>query len=43
LRLGFTPLYIGFEEVWLAVEQLGQVQDTLEWCLPAFIQKQAVT
>jgi kynureninase len=25
LRFGFTPLYIGFEDVWNAVEQLRQV------------------
>jgi len=43
LRFGFTPLYLGFEEVWNAVEQLRQVLDTQEWKLPAFTQKQAVT
>ena len=25
LRFGFTPLYIGFEDVWNAVEHLRQV------------------
>lgn len=43
LRFGFTPLYIGFEEVWHAVEHLRQVLDTQEWRLPTFNQKQAVT
>ncbi|MBH2008791.1 MAG: kynureninase [Xanthomonadaceae bacterium] len=43
LRFGFTPLYIGFEEVWLAVEHLKQVLETGEWQRPEFNQKQAVT
>jgi kynureninase len=43
LRFGFTPLYIGFEEVWQAVEQLGQVLDSGEWQQPEFNQTQAVT
>ena len=43
LRFGFTPLYLGFEDVWNAVEQLRQVLTTEEWCRPEFNQKQAVT
>ena len=43
LRFGFTPLYIGFEDVWHAVEQLRQVLETAEWQRPEFNQKQAVT
>jgi len=43
LRFGFTPLYIGFEDVWKAVEQLRQVLDSGEWQRPEFTQKQAVT
>jgi len=43
LRFGFTPLYIGFEEVWHAVEQLRQVLETAEWRQPEFNQKHAVT
>ncbi len=43
LRFGFPPLYIGFEEVWQAVEQLGQVLDSGEWQQPEFNQAQAVT
>jgi kynureninase len=31
LRFGFTPLYIGFADVWNAVEQLRQVLQTEEW------------
>ncbi len=43
LRFGFTPLYIGFEEVWNAVEQLRQVLDSGEWQRPEFNHKHAVT
>ena len=43
LRFGFTPLYIGFEDVWHAVEQLRQVLETAEWQRPEFNQKSAVT
>ena len=43
LRFGFTPLYIGFEEVWNAVEHLRQVLESGEWQRPEFNQKHAVT
>ena len=43
LRFGFTPLYLGFEDVWNAVEQLRQVLQTQEWQQPQFRQKSAVT
>ena len=43
LRFGFTPLYLGFEEVYQAVEHLRQVLDTGEWQQPEFNQKHAVT
>ena len=43
LRFGFTPLYIGFEEVWNAVEHLYQVLANGEWQRPEFKQQQAVT
>jgi kynureninase len=43
LRFGFTPLYIGFEDVWTAVEHLRQVLQTREWQRPEFNQKHAVT
>ena len=43
LRFGFTPLYIGFEEVWNAVEQLRQVLENAEWQQPQFNQQHAVT
>ncbi len=43
LRFGFTPLYIAFEDVWHAVEQLRQVLDSGEWKQERFNQKHAVT
>ena len=43
LRFGFTPLYVGFEDVWHAVEHLRQVLETEEWKKPEFNQKHAVT
>ena len=43
LRFGFTPLYIGFVEVWDAVEHLRQVLATDEWKQPRFQTKGAVT
>ena len=43
LRFGFTPLYIGFEDVWDAVEHLRQVLQTAEWQKPEFNQKNVVT
>jgi kynureninase len=43
LRFGFTPLYIGFEDVWNAVEHLKQVLESAEWQKAEFNQKHAVT
>ncbi len=43
LRFGFTPLYIGFVDVWNAVEHLRQVLVSEEWKRPEFNQKHAVT
>ena len=43
LRFGFTPLYVGFEDVWNAVEQLRQVLESGEWQRPEFNQKHTVT
>lgn len=43
LRFGLTPLYIGFEEVWHAVEHLRQVLEKAEWQQSQFNQKNAVT
>jgi kynureninase len=43
LRFGFTPLYIGFADVWNAAEQLCQVMASGEWQDARFAQKHAVT
>ncbi|MCD2511551.1 kynureninase [Comamonas endophytica] len=43
LRFGFTPLYVGFEEVWHAVEQLRQVLESGEWREARFHQRPKVT
>ncbi len=43
LRFGFTPLYIGFEDVWNAVEHLKQVMETGEWQRAEFNKKNTVT
>ncbi len=43
LRFGFTPLYIGFADVYAAVEHLVQVLKTEEWQRPEFARQGAVT
>ena len=43
LRFGFTPLYLGFEDVWHAVDHLRQVLEAGEWRRPEFNRKHAVT
>jgi kynureninase len=43
LRFGFTPLYIGFEDTWHAVEHLRQAMESGEWRECRFNQRQAVT
>ena len=43
LRFGFTPLYLGFEDVWNAVGHLRQVLEAAEWQRPEFNQTHAVT
>lgn len=43
LRFGFTPLYIGFEDVWNAVEHMRQVLHSGEWQDARFARQHAVT
>ncbi|MDY0746866.1 kynureninase [Paucibacter sp. R3-3] len=43
LRFGFTPLYLGFAEVWDAVEHLVQVLRGKEYLQPRFQKQGAVT
>ena len=43
MRFGITPIYLGFEDIWLAVEELYQILESAEWTAPQFSRKQAVT
>ena len=43
LRMGFTPLYTGFADVWRAVEILRDVMVTGAWDAPAYHARNAVT
>jgi kynureninase len=43
LRFGFTPLYIGYEDTWHAVEHLRMVLAEFEWQRPEFNRRHAVT
>lgn len=43
LRFGFTPLYLGFADVWRAAEHLQQVIERAEWREPRFEARRAVT
>ena len=43
LRFGFTPLYLGYADVWHAVEQLREVMDSGQWREARFSQQHAVT
>jgi kynureninase len=43
LRFGFTPLYLGFVDVWQAVQQLLEVLESGEWQDARFNQQHAVT
>jgi len=43
LRFGFTPLYVGFDDVARAVDHLVEVMTAEEWREPRFNQRAAVT
>ena len=43
MRFGFTPLYIGFEDVWSAVAVLKDILHSKSWDQPQFHQRGAVT
>ncbi|AZY47873.1 kynureninase [Bordetella avium] len=43
LRFGLTPLYLGYADVWDAVEILRDVLDTRAWSRPEFQTRSAVT
>jgi kynureninase len=43
LRMGFAPLYTGFEDVWCAVDMLAAVMEARAWDDPAYRVRAAVT
>lgn len=43
LRLGFAPLYVGFKDVWRAVDILAGVLATCSWDAPRYHARNAVT
>lgn len=43
LRFGFTPLYVGFADVWRAADHLQAVIASSEWRAPQFALRRAVT
>lgn len=43
LRFGFTPLYVGYANVWDAVLTLGTVMRTGQWREPRFSVRKLVT
>ena len=43
LRCGFTPLYLGYEDTWRAVETLADVLETGAWRDPRFAVRTRVT
>ncbi|WP_158043527.1 kynureninase [Skermanella pratensis] len=43
LRFGFAPLYVGYADVWRAVEHLRAVMESGEWDRPEFHRRAAVT
>lgn len=43
LRFGFTPLSLGYEDVWNAVEHLREVLASQQWREPQFSRRHAVT
>lgn len=43
IRFGFSPLYIGYADVWDVIEALGEIIETGEWGRPEFLKKNKVT
>jgi kynureninase len=43
LRFGLTPLYVGFADLWDAVETLVNIMDTGAWNTPQFAARKAIT
>ncbi|MEA3000016.1 MAG: kynureninase [Sphingomonadales bacterium] len=43
VRFGLTPLYLGYEDVWIAVDRLHAILDTERWRAPQFALRGKVT
>ena len=43
IRFGLTPLYLGFQEVWHAVDRMARILDREEWRAPRFAVRGKVT
>ena len=43
LRFGITPLYLGFEDIWNAVQQLKQIMLNREWKNERYLVRSEVT
>jgi kynureninase len=43
VRFGFTPLYVGYSDVWEAVDRLVAIMDGDVWKLPEHQVRDAVT
>jgi kynureninase len=43
LRFGLTPLYVGFADLWDAVDALVNIMETDEWNTPQFAARKAIT
>ena len=43
IRFGLTPLYLGFEEVWQAVDRMAQILESERWRDPRFAVRSKVT
>ena len=43
IRFGLTPLYIGFEELWHAVDRMAEILDSGRWRDPRFSIRGKVT
>jgi kynureninase len=43
IRFGLTPLYLGFEDLWIAVKRLRDILETSRWREPRFAVRGKVT
>ena len=43
LRFGITPLYVGYADIWDAVETLRDILDTRAWDQPEHFRRATVT